>query len=82
MSYPLQSIFYSADQYGSRFIQQKLGTATIEEKSMVYEEITAHGLNLMTHVFGNYVIQQVINQCIIVTCTSTSASELSHRVFI
>ncbi|OWM66767.1 hypothetical protein CDL15_Pgr010419 [Punica granatum] len=49
---------FSADQYGSRFIQQKLETATVEEKNMVYQEIVPHALNLMTDVFGNYVIQK------------------------
>ncbi|CAK9147622.1 unnamed protein product [Ilex paraguariensis] len=49
---------FSADQYGSRFIQQKLETATTEEKIMVYQEIIPHALTLMTDVFGNYVIQK------------------------
>ncbi|GAB2274399.1 hypothetical protein Dimus_009165 [Dionaea muscipula] len=49
---------FSADQYGSRFIQQKLETATFEEKNMVFEEIIPHALSLMTDVFGNYVIQK------------------------
>lgn len=52
----------SADQYGSRFIQQKLETATTEEKNMVYQEIMPQALALMTDVFGNYVVQKV-------TCT-------------
>nr|DAD28248.1 TPA_asm: hypothetical protein HUJ06_029716 [Nelumbo nucifera] len=50
---------FSADQYGSRFIQQKLETATIEEKNMVFQEIIPQALSLMTDVFGNYVIQKV-----------------------
>ncbi|KAL1829088.1 hypothetical protein ACET3Z_007500 [Daucus carota] len=49
---------FSADQYGSRFIQQKLETATTEEKNMVYQEISPQALALMTDVFGNYVIQK------------------------
>ncbi|KAK9282909.1 hypothetical protein L1049_011134 [Liquidambar formosana] len=49
---------FSADQYGSRFIQQKLETATTEEKNMVFHEIMPQGLALMTDVFGNYVIQK------------------------
>lgn len=49
----------SADQYGSRFIQQKLETATSEEKNMVFHEIMPQALSLMTDVFGNYVIQKV-----------------------
>ncbi|PSS34526.1 Pumilio 2 like [Actinidia chinensis var. chinensis] len=49
---------FSADQYGSRFIQQKLETATTEEKNMVFHEIMPQALSLMTDVFGNYVIQK------------------------
>ncbi|KAL2541598.1 Pumilio2 [Abeliophyllum distichum] len=49
---------FSADQYGSRFIQQKLETASAQEKNMVFHEIMPHGLSLMTDVFGNYVIQK------------------------
>ncbi|KAJ0987799.1 hypothetical protein J5N97_006155 [Dioscorea zingiberensis] len=49
---------FSSDQYGSRFIQQKLETATDEEKNMVFEEIMPQALSLMTDVFGNYVVQK------------------------
>lgn len=56
---PYISSISSADQYGSRFIQQKLETATTEEKNMVYQEIMPKALALMTDVFGNYVIQKV-----------------------
>ncbi|KAK1396806.1 Armadillo-like helical, Nucleic acid binding NABP, Armadillo-type fold protein [Heracleum sosnowskyi] len=49
---------FSADQYGSRFIQQKLETATTDEKTMVYEELFPQAVTLMTDVFGNYVIQK------------------------
>ncbi|KAF3648406.1 putative basic-leucine zipper transcription factor E-like [Capsicum annuum] len=48
----------SVDQYGSRFIQQKLETATTEEKNMVFEEVFPQALTLITDVFGNYVIQK------------------------
>jgi len=53
------SYIISADHYGSRFIQQKLETATPEEKNMVFQEIIPQALTLMTDVFGNYVIQKV-----------------------
>ncbi|KAL8129914.1 hypothetical protein V2J09_019069 [Rumex salicifolius] len=49
---------FSKDQYGSRFIQQKLETATVEENNMVFLEIIPQALSLMTDVFGNYVIQK------------------------
>jgi pumilio RNA-binding family len=49
----------SADQHGSRFIQQKLENCTAEEKTSVFAEILPHASALMTDVFGNYVIQKV-----------------------
>ncbi|KAF9576116.1 mRNA binding protein puf3 [Mortierella alpina] len=49
---------FSGDQHGSRFIQQKLETASEEEKAMVFDEILPQALQLMTDVFGNYVIQK------------------------
>ncbi|KAI4373044.1 hypothetical protein MLD38_011213 [Melastoma candidum] len=49
---------FSMDQYGSRFIQQKLETAPEEEKKKIFPEILVHARSLMTDVFGNYVIQK------------------------
>ncbi|KAK8463523.1 hypothetical protein SEVIR_1G374800v4 [Setaria viridis] len=49
---------FSSDQYGSRFIQQKLETASIEEKNLIFPEILPQARTLMTDVFGNYVIQK------------------------
>jgi len=49
---------FSSDQHGSRFIQQKLETATPSEKQMVFDEILPCCLKLMVDVFGNYVIQK------------------------
>ncbi|XVE99278.1 hypothetical protein REPUB_Repub03eG0184600 [Reevesia pubescens] len=49
---------FSTDQYGSRFIQQKLETATEEDKNKIFPEIIPHARALMTDVFGNYVIQK------------------------
>ena len=48
---------FSMDQHGSRFIQQKLERASNAEKDMVFHEIIASAPQLMTDVFGNYVIQ-------------------------
>ncbi|KAM0044923.1 putative armadillo-like helical, pumilio domain-containing protein [Helianthus debilis subsp. tardiflorus] len=47
-----------ADQFGSRFIQQKLETVTTEEKDMVFNEIMPQAYSLMTNVFGEYVLQK------------------------
>ncbi|XP_010525263.1 PREDICTED: pumilio homolog 6, chloroplastic [Tarenaya hassleriana] len=49
---------FSADQHGSRFIQQKLENCRPEEKAAVFKEVLPHACNLMTDVFGNYVIQK------------------------
>ncbi|CAH8588603.1 unnamed protein product [Dicrocoelium dendriticum] len=49
---------FARDQHGSRFIQQKLETATTAEKNAVFAEILPQSGKLMTDVFGNYVIQK------------------------
>ncbi|KAI3470487.1 hypothetical protein Pfo_027150 [Paulownia fortunei] len=49
---------FSTDQFGSRFIQQKLETATVEEKTKILAEIIPNARALMIDVFGNYVIQK------------------------
>ncbi|XP_036026487.1 pumilio homolog 2 isoform X2 [Onychomys torridus] len=49
---------FSQDQHGSRFIQQKLERATPAERQMVFHEILQAAYQLMTDVFGNYVIQK------------------------
>ncbi|XP_031249420.1 pumilio homolog 2 [Pistacia vera] len=67
---------FSADQYGSRFIQQKLETATTEEKNMVYQEIMPQALALMTDVFGNYVIQKFFEHGL-----ASQRRELASKLF-
>ncbi|ANB12572.1 mRNA-binding protein PUF3 [Sugiyamaella lignohabitans] len=49
---------FSGDQHGSRFIQQRLETASPEEKDIIFNEVRPNCLQLMTDVFGNYVIQK------------------------
>ncbi|CAN6442742.1 unnamed protein product [Victoria cruziana] len=66
---------FSADQYGSRFIQQKLETASIDEKNMVFQEIIPQALSLMTDVFGNYVIQKFFEHG-----TSAQRRELADKL--
>ncbi|PAV23257.1 ARM repeat-containing [Pyrrhoderma noxium] len=51
---------FSGDQHGSRFIQQKLETATSDEKQIVFDEIVPNAaLQLIQDVFGNYVVQKL-----------------------
>lgn len=49
---------FSGDQYGARFIQRELETANSDEKEQVYRELMTNTVQLMTDVFGNYVIQK------------------------
>jgi pumilio RNA-binding family len=51
---------FSSDQHGSRFTQEKLDTASDEDRKMVFDELLPSALSLMTDVFGNYVIQKLI----------------------
>jgi hypothetical protein len=47
---------FSGDQHGSRFIQQKLEGATVDELQTVFDEIVpSSALQLTQDVFGNYV---------------------------
>ncbi|AEE74896.1 unnamed protein product [Arabidopsis thaliana] len=68
-------IEFSMDQYGSRFIQQKLETATDEEKNAIFPEILPYGRTLMTDVFGNYVIQKFFEHG-----TTKQRKELAEQV--
>jgi pumilio RNA-binding family len=47
------------DQYGSRFIQQKLENASTDDREKIFPEILSNITALATDVFGNYVIQKV-----------------------
>lgn len=58
---------FSGDQHGSRFIQQKLESASTEDKQIVFDEILPNSLQLMTDVFGNYVIQKFFEHGICLT---------------
>ncbi|MCO5588874.1 hypothetical protein L7F22_042835 [Adiantum nelumboides] len=66
---------FSADQHGSRFIQQKLEMVSLEEKASVFQEVLPHALTLMTDVFGNYVIQKFFEHG-----TTEQRTELAERL--
>lgn len=71
------------DQYGSRFIQQKLETATDEEKNAIFPEILPYGRTLMTDVFGNYVIQKVRGCSIqIISVSNADTCLYAHALFV
>lgn len=76
---------FSRDQHGSRFIQQKMEKSTNGvDRDIVFKEITATDTvlyTLMTDVFGNYVVQKMLEygnetqKCVI-------SSHLKDRVLI
>ena len=53
-----QYIVMALKFFPHRFIQQKLERATPAERQMVFNEILQAAYQLMTDVFGNYVIQK------------------------
>jgi len=51
---------FCQDQNGSRFIQQRLEVANTPEKTMVMNEVLPAVRRLRNDVFGNYVVQKLI----------------------
>jgi len=54
-------IEYCKDHSGSRLIQKKYECGTDEEKTQIFDKIFPHTLNLAKDVFGNYVIQKILD---------------------
>ena len=50
----------SCDQFGSRFIQQRLETATGDEKAAAFSQLIDDVIRLSEDVFGNYVVQKFL----------------------
>ena len=68
---------FSGDQHGSRFIQQKLESASGEEMEIVFDEIVPqYAVQLMQDVFGNYVRLPILLLC----CVSDDVISLSNVV--
>ena len=55
-----QALTFATDQHGSRFIQQKLESASVEEMAALLEEILPAAFSLCVDVFGNYVVQKAL----------------------
>lgn len=56
--FPVVDAKHNVPLFALRFIQQKLERATPAERQMVFNEILQAAYQLMTDVFGNYVIQK------------------------
>ena len=54
---------FAKDQYGSRFIQQKLEDPSISlaDKQLLFDEVLPHARALCKDVFGNYVVQKLLD---------------------
>ena len=50
----------SCDQFGSRFIQQRLETASADEKEAAFAAVVTDVFRLSEDVFGNYVVQKLL----------------------
>ena len=50
----------SCDQFGSRFIQQRLETASGDEKEAAFAAVVSDVFRLSEDVFGNYVVQKLL----------------------
>jgi pumilio RNA-binding family len=55
-------VAFCLDQHGSRFVQQKLeATSTsVGEKALIFAEVLPRAHELMSDVFGNYVVQKLL----------------------
>ncbi|KAH9578461.1 Pumilio RNA-binding repeat [Trypanosoma melophagium] len=51
---------FAQDQEGSRFIQRAVDTATHDEVDALFHEIFESPLELVTDIFGNYVLQKLL----------------------
>ncbi|KUI54371.1 hypothetical protein VP1G_01730 [Cytospora mali] len=50
---------FAGDQQGSRFLQEKIPGANSDDKQKVFEEILVNAQEMMTDVFGNYIVQKL-----------------------
>eukprot|EP00397_Hematodinium_sp_SG-2012_P007610 GEMP01007658.1.p1 GENE.GEMP01007658.1~~GEMP01007658.1.p1 ORF type:complete len:653 (+),score=101.96 GEMP01007658.1:34-1959(+) len=55
---PSTVLEFARDQYGSRFLQQKVESAAYEDKQLIFDCLRDETVNLSQDVFGNYVIQK------------------------
>ncbi|KAI0256715.1 armadillo-type protein [Lactifluus subvellereus] len=79
---------FSGDQHGSRFIQQKIETASSEEKQIIFDEIVPDNtLQLVQDVFGNYVIQKLfehgtqVHKTILASAIEPHIAQLSVQMY-
>ncbi|KAF8334308.1 armadillo-type protein [Cantharellus anzutake] len=79
---------FSMDQQGSRFIQTALDASSAEERRVVFDEIhPKHTLNLITDIYGNYVVQKFIERGtptqknLVVGAMETKIAKLSTQTY-
>ncbi|KAJ4827134.1 hypothetical protein Tsubulata_045691 [Turnera subulata] len=55
--------FMAKDQHGCRFLQRKFSEGTMRDVEKIFLEIIDHIVELMTHPFGNYLVQKLLEVC-------------------
>lgn len=55
--------FMAKDQCGCRFLQRKMTEGNVEDIAKIFLEILGHVVELMTHPFGNYLVQKLLEVC-------------------
>ncbi|KAJ0108682.1 hypothetical protein J7T55_015116 [Diaporthe amygdali] len=50
---------FAGDQQGSRFLQEKIPGSNSDDKQRIFDEILVNANQMMTDVFGNYIVQKL-----------------------
>lgn len=69
-------LHFARDSQGSRFLQQKMETATVDERVLLVEGIRNHIVELSCHPFGNYVVQNFFKHA-----TKSQMVLMTHQFF-
>lgn len=59
----VDKIIQRGDQQASIFMQQKLKTATNEQKQEIFRAVLQQAYALMTSRFGNFLVQRLLEVC-------------------
>lgn len=78
---------FAGDQQGSRFLQEKIPGANSDDKERVFNEMIVNASQMMTDVFGNYIIQKLFEygtlqqKKILATKMQRNVVDLSNNIY-